>query len=83
MLPLFGHARVYKVAGSFRDLTTPPICLAGPSHFSVSQYLSDDESGEIEFILKSKTWSSGPGQRRSALPSMNAMGYWNNGVLEY
>jgi hypothetical protein len=58
MLPLFGHAWVYKVAGAFRDLTCHSICLAGQSYFFVSQYLPDDESCKIESVLKSITWSS-------------------------
>jgi len=37
----------------------------------------------VSFILTLKTWSSGPGQRKEALPKSNAMGCWNNGILEY
>jgi hypothetical protein len=30
-----------------------------------------------------KTRSCGPGKRSAALPQSNALGYWNNGMLEY
>jgi len=35
------------------------------------------------FIPTLIAWSSGSGQRRLALPSINAMEYWSAGVLEY
>jgi len=35
------------------------------------------------FILTLKTWSSGPGQRRLAVPESYAVELWNIGMLEY
>jgi hypothetical protein len=44
-------------------------------------YCQEEEKSGLDFIQTSKTWSSGPGQSKLAMPKTYDVEYWKIGIM--